>query len=45
MQAHMDDLVLLDFPGGALDIDTPEDYAALLRQEGFTSPIPPSPGG
>jgi molybdenum cofactor cytidylyltransferase len=31
LQAHPEELVTIDFPLGALDIDTPEDYNRLLK--------------
>lgn len=32
LQAHQEDVATLDFPMGALDIDTPEDYEMLCRK-------------
>ena len=45
LQQQPHDLALVDYPEGARDIDTPEDYKRLMADYPLTDPIPPVPGG
>jgi molybdenum cofactor cytidylyltransferase len=32
IQQHLQDVSLVDFPGGEVDLDTPEDYQRFIQE-------------